>query len=81
MLTSSQERRQHERPSGRGCPVPGSRHRDIICQTQTLAAQEPDATACSGLLLDSPAGHRFQASAAARARRWQARVVGSSSGK
>jgi len=23
------ERRQHERPSGRGCPAPGSRHRDI----------------------------------------------------
>ena len=22
-------------------PTPGSRHRDIICQTQTLAAQEP----------------------------------------
>ena len=38
------ERRQHERPSGRGCPAPGSRHRDIICHSQTLAAQEPDAT-------------------------------------
>src|SRR6266446_8953366 len=40
-----EERRQHERPSGRGCPAPGSRHRDIICHSQTLAAQEPDATA------------------------------------
>jgi hypothetical protein len=26
---SDRERRQHERPCGRGCPAPGSRHRDI----------------------------------------------------
>jgi hypothetical protein len=29
----------------RGRPVRGPRHPDIVCQTQTLAAQEPDATA------------------------------------
>ena len=32
------ERRQHERPFGRGWPAPGSRHRDIIRHTQTLTA-------------------------------------------
>ena len=37
MKGSYQGRRQHERPSGRGCPASGSRHRDIRCHTQTLA--------------------------------------------
>ena len=32
------ERRQHERLSGRGCHAPGSRHRDITPNTQTLAS-------------------------------------------